>query len=155
MTYTCVSLLAQRIIAIDWNSSDENFQERVNCIREFLRRSAQWARRMESPAWPFFDVAEQLNPTIRASAQTVDEVLQSIPMRPSTVADTCVWALHFAALRDAGEIPSGLLDPYETLIDMYELGGGFSLDGTGAVEIDLRTMPLKKLEDWIDRPPFV
>ncbi|MBC3843629.1 hypothetical protein GXW82_35700 [Streptacidiphilus sp. 4-A2] len=121
-------------------------------MREFLRRSSLWARELGADSWPFFDVAALIDPAVRAPEQAVTEVVAAIPEQQPVIARTCQWALHFAALADAGVALPDLPHPYAPLLHMYELGGGFLLDGTGFIEIDSGSIPMRRPDFWIDQP---
>lgn len=147
-----VSEMRDRLIAVDWRDRDDQTMPRVLLMREFLRRSSLWARELGAESWPFFDVAALVDPGVRAPEQTVTEVVDSIPPQQSTIAHTCRWSLHFAALLDTGRALPALPHPYTPLLRMYELGGGFLLDGTGFIQIDTGSIPMRQRDFWIDQP---
>ncbi|MFE6305748.1 RDD family protein [Nocardiopsis sp. NPDC057823] len=133
-----VDALAARIRAIDWNGNPDHTRSRVALMREYLRRAALWTRAVQGKGWPFYDVAEFAAPGVRADEGVVSGVLENpavVDQFPA-VGRSCAWALHLAAARDAGVPLPDLPDLFEPLIRMYERGGGFSLSGTGTIDID-------------------
>jgi hypothetical protein len=155
-----VTELADRLTAIDWDASTIEFavhrRSRVALMREYLRRAAWWADRYKAADdWPFFDIAALVDQGVRADQAAVQQVNASLA-RPGpwpTVKDTCVWALHFAALLDAGvELPD-LPHPFDPLIVVYERGGGFLPGNTGLLEIDLAGIDSGTLQDNLTTQP--
>ncbi|MFI6847133.1 hypothetical protein OG535_20295 [Kitasatospora sp. NBC_00085] len=122
----------------------------MSLMREFLRRSALWAQQLGSDAWPFFDVAALIDPSVRADSDVVERISRSCVQQQSAVQRSCEWALHFAALEEAGRVPFQLPNPFEPLVSLFENGGGFALDGTGMIDIDAdASMSKGKLDDWL------
>lgn len=153
---TQVQACAARILAVDWAGSDTHTRSRVALLREYLRRAACWLETYPEAAWPFFDAGALIEPTARADAQTVERV-DSALRRPEVipkVRETCVWAPHIAALRDAGRELGNVPDSYEPLLLMYERGGGFTFDGTGFVQVDFVGVPLGTPEGCRRREPL-
>lgn len=136
---TAVSELAARIRAIDWSDEAGHTRSRVALMREYLRRSAVWTRVLGTRGWPFYDIAAVVAPGVRADEETVKGVLEDphVVQQFPTVGRTCAWALHLAAVRDAGApLPPRLSDPFAPLVRMYERGGGFSLSTAGTIDVD-------------------
>ena len=126
---SCVVL--DRLRAVDWSDADLAFDHansRGLLMREYLRRAALWARRCGvEAAWPFFDIAEHVDPTIRTPDDVAAELDQFVrQVGPSSVARTCRGAVRWAGLPARGE--DDLPDPYEPLIILYERGGGFYVE---------------------------
>ncbi|MBB6174845.1 coproporphyrinogen III oxidase [Nocardiopsis mwathae] len=42
---------------------------------------------------------------------------------------------------------------FEPLIQMYERGGGFGLDGTGCIEVDMVAMPRHGMQRYLSTEP--
>lgn len=149
--------LTARILAIDWSGGDDRTRSRVALMKEYLRRSAWWCTELGSEDWPFCDIAALVDPAVRADADSVRRVEAALarPEVPSVVRSSCVWALHFAALRDAGVVLPGLPDPFEPLILFYERGGAFGRDGTGFIDVDLAGVPVKTRQDHLVPDPRV
>jgi len=119
----------ERLLGIDWRPNDERLKSQVALVREYLRRAALWADRLQmAEEWPFFDVALQIDPSIRADPEYVTTLrarLTGIPLHPKVKA-TSEWSLHWAALKAASRTAQfDLPDPYEPLLRMYERGGSF------------------------------
>lgn len=129
---TSLITTSDRIKAIVWNVEwrrDEKLDWFVEKLREFFRRSALWRDKLENYGgeyWPFFDVAEHVNPSIRADKdiwQDINQHLLSLNIGMETRM-TCEWHLHWVALKIYGGEKFDLPDPYEPLIEMYEAGSG-------------------------------
>ena len=159
----------------------EETKGRIALFREFLRRSAHFASgagtaaatavataRANEPTpvtvpipppvtvpvpWPFFDVAARIDPAPRAPEGVLAEIAGEVPRYPATaVRRTCLLALHFAALQDAGRAPDASRDPFAPLVYMYELGGAFALDHTGAIQIGIAILVFDTASAWLERP---
>ncbi|MFF2143327.1 hypothetical protein [Kitasatospora sp. NPDC058190] len=121
-------------------------------MKEFLRRSALWAHQLGSDTWPFFDLAALIDPSVRADPELVEQVSKSCELQSTAVQQSCVGALHFAALQESGRITIQLPNPYEPIVSLFENGGGFTLDGTGMIDIDVAaSMSRGSLADWLGR----
>lgn len=134
--------LAERLSRVDWRENFDHTRSRVALMKEYFRRSALWAHHLNAKAWPFFDPAEIINPNVRASKETISMVTENEDLLQnfSLVKDTCIWALHFSALRDTGEELPVIPDMFSPLIIFYERGGGFGIDTTGLIQIDNAAM---------------
>ncbi|MFH9658963.1 hypothetical protein ACH4NF_14665 [Streptomyces sp. NPDC017248] len=152
MSTSFVSKLAGRLTSVDWVGDWERSRSRVRLMHEFLRRSALWAHALGSDDWPFFDVAALVEPSVRADELTVEQVVAGASALQPVVGDTCAWALHLAALRDADVRLPELPDPFEPLVRMYERGGAFLLDGTGFVQVDAAAVPLMTCDQRFAQP---
>ncbi|MFF1561867.1 hypothetical protein [Streptomyces sp. NPDC058279] len=124
-------------------------------LREFLRRSALWARACGAEAsWPFFDIAEHVDADVRTPADVAAGVEDLVrQLAPASLRTVCRAAVRWAALRDARHGPATRLpDPYEPLLLMFERGGGFSreeyLDLNGVM------IPLGTVETNAAAAPF-
>lgn len=144
---THVDKTAKRIMAIPWAGSLEKTNSRVALLREYLRRAAWWADAVKPEEWPFFDIAHAVKPEVRADHALVRRVEEHLTakMQGMLVVRTCVRALHFAALLDAGvelpKLPESAAQPFEPLLAMFERGGGFRIEGSGLIEVDLAGVP--------------
>lgn len=158
-----VDMLRDRLLAVDWNfgidETREETRERIALFREYLRRSAPYTATWtpgqepgEAP-WPFFDIAARIDPTLRAPETVLHEVANKVPQYPAAqVRTTCLYSLHFAALRDAGRASDRRRDPFAPLIRMYELGGTFGLDRTGGIQIGIATLGFDTPSEWLNKP---
>ena len=70
----------------------------------------------------------------------------------AAVRRTAVYALHYAALVDAGKAPDPSRDPFAPLVYMYELGGSFAPDQVGGVQIGIASFGVGKAADWLGQP---
>lgn len=154
-----VAALRDRLLAVDWHYGvDETREEtrtRIALFREYLRRSAPYAvaAAVKTTSWPFFDVAARIDPTVRAPEDVLAEVAEKVPQYPAAaVRNTCLFALHFAALRDAGEASDQRQDPFAPLVYMYELGGMFGLDRSGLIQIGIAAIGFDTPADWLQKP---
>jgi hypothetical protein len=151
--------MAERLCAIDWTSHYDRTYSRLLLMREYLRRSALWAQEYGcTEGWPFFDLAACVDPSVRADPEAVgrlNDCLAEIPLW-EVVKETCVWALHWAALTGSkGDQLPRLDDPFEPLVAMYERGGGFSLGGAGFIDIDAAGVRRKTWQDHAKADPVV
>ncbi|MFD8411773.1 hypothetical protein [Streptomyces sp. NPDC059650] len=135
MTETTSRTVLERLRAIDWEDEAaawEHAPSRALLMREYLRRSALWARVCGAEeAWPFFDVAEHLGAQAPGTPPEVAAELEELldGLAPASLRTTCRAAVRWAAVRSAGqELPAGLPEPYEPLLLMYERGGGYYLE---------------------------
>jgi hypothetical protein len=156
-----VNTTAQRIMAVDWESSYEKTRSRVTLVFEYLRRAAWWAQAVKAQQWPFFDIAAAVSPKVRADAAVVRRVEAALGAKSQgeLVVSTCVRALHFAALLDAGaklpKVPGSAAEPFEPLLVMFERGGGFRMEGGRFIEVDLRGVPMGTKESNLADKPVV
>ncbi len=149
-----------RLLAVDW-SGDAGYDHpraRAKLFREYLRRAALWAKAFAvTDEWPFFDVAALLAPDIAVPAEPAAELAALIDAKigwPS-VAAACRASLRWAAVLDAGvRVPDTLSDPYEPLLLLFELGGGFTTEH-GFVDLGGASVPLKSLRDHASTQPVV
>lgn len=138
--------LGHRLRQIDWAGDFTHTRSRVQLMKEYLRRAAWWAQRLgRTPEWPFFDIAEAIDPAVRADPELVERTTTGLGWYAKRI---CAWALHFAELRTVApeKIPADLDDPFEPLIIMFERGGDFTT-ANGRIEVDLAQFPVKS---WID-----
>jgi hypothetical protein len=154
-----VEMLRDRLLAVDWqfgiDETREETKARIALFREFMRRSAPLAvgPGAQPTPWPFFDVAGAIDAALRAPDRVVAEVMAEVPRYPATaVSRTAVYALHYAALMDAGKAPDPSRDPFAPLVYMYELGGSFAPDHVGGIQIGIASFGVGKAADWLGRP---
>ncbi|NXY97206.1 hypothetical protein HYE82_23085 [Streptomyces sp. BR123] len=146
--------LAGRLEGVDWLGSFDRTRSRVALMREFLRRSALWARATGSPEWPFFDIAARIDPSVRIDADIVKEIAEKAGLQQPVVLDVLEWSLNFAVLSDIRADLPDLPEPFAPLILMFERGGGFGLDGSGHIEVDMAAISKGSLEDALERTPL-
>ena len=148
----------ERLLAVGWDDDEgalRHRRARGALTFEFLRRSALWGRALGvESGWPFWDLAEALDPAVRADAAVE---------RLRAEAGAELWwpplqqavegALHWAAL---GGLPveriHELQDPYEPLLVLLERGGGFTTS-SGAIELGYGSLPVRSPADWVGLAP--
>ncbi|MGW4885301.1 hypothetical protein [Streptomyces murinus] len=143
--------MVNRLTAINWAdyaTGDRNAASRTLLMREFLRRAALWVEYLGgSGRWPFFDIAERIDPSTRADPGLIERLDEFTSGNvPEFIARRmCRAAVHWAELRQSTkvELPD-LLDPYEPLVVLYERGGVFFVEN-GVADFELRRVPLR---DW-------
>ncbi|TDQ52272.1 hypothetical protein [Actinorugispora endophytica] len=146
--------LVDRLLAADWSGSYEQRPSQAALMREYLRRSAWWAKRFDAEGWPFFDIASWVDPSVRADPGQVRRLQEGLPdWVYLTVRHTCVWALHFRALQESGADLPDLPDPFAPLLLMFERGSGFTVDGTGFIEVDFRSIRKGRRNDHLVKEP--
>ena len=151
-------MLRDRLLAADWRFGIEETRAetmvRIALFREFMRRSAPLAAAAAPPPrWPFFDVAARIDAEVRARDRVVAEVAAKVPQYPAaSVRTTAVYALHYAALVDAGKAPDPSRDPFAPLVYMYELGGSFAPDQVGGIQIGFASFGVGRAADWLGQP---
>ena len=120
----------QRLLAISWQFDDSRVADHVPLMELYLHRAARWAKLLEcTELWPFFDIALQIIPTVRAPAEAVMQLGSHLEAHdvPYVIRRTCVWCLHWSTISDAEQVMRlGLPDPYDPLVMMYEHGGWFT-----------------------------
>ncbi|MGH3940619.1 MAG: hypothetical protein ACRDTG_18680 [Pseudonocardiaceae bacterium] len=153
-----VTHLAERILAINWAESPDKTRSRGYLMKEYLRRAAWWAKATKSLQWPFLDIAAAVNPTVRADSAVVERVAEQVKkdLQGVLVTRTCIRALHFAALLDAGiDLPQELPLPFEPLIVMFERGGGFHVEGSGLIDVDTLGIRVGTVDENLLPEPIV
>ncbi|NYV76585.1 hypothetical protein [Streptomyces sp. UH6] len=135
MTEDRARLALERLRSIDWAddaAAYEHANSRGLLMREFLRRTAAWARAHHvEPSWPFLDVVELVAPEVEVPADVAAEVEDALKgVAPSSLKETCRAAVRWAALVQSGfEAPAELpAEPYEPLLLMCERGGGYFVE---------------------------
>lgn len=147
---------SSRIKSFSWNEGRKERRSQLTLLREYMRRSALWARSLKAGGWPFFDIAKMISPTVRAPEGVVEEVLDTLPeFSTYYTLRTIEWILHFSALKDSGVQLPGLPDPYVPLLIIYERGDVINMDGTGFIEIDGMAIRKGSMERFLDTPPAI
>jgi hypothetical protein len=150
--------LAQRsnsIKLIQWSNSSTERRSQARLVQEYLRRSALWTLELRTGPWPFYDIADRINPDIRAPEPLVDEVIESMSGAGNYfVLHTVKWSLHFAALKDHGLDTTKIPDPFTPLLLMYARGGMVNRDSTGFIEVDGVSFRLGGVEKAATKKPL-
>ncbi|MFG2139296.1 hypothetical protein [Streptomyces sp. NPDC048650] len=154
--------MVDRIMAIDWmdeSRSDRHSNSRSWLMVEYLRRSSLWVQEFDGDdAWPFFDVAARVDPSVRADAELVDRLDDFTSdyvggfLRPKMLRAM----VHWAALDDSGDprVIRHLPDPFEPLIVMFERGPGLVVEN-GFVDFSDMRVAIKTWRDHISAEPAV
>ncbi|MGW0737017.1 hypothetical protein [Streptomyces sp. NPDC002851] len=150
----------ERLRSVHWDDWDEAFDHphsRALLMREYMRRAALWAQAYGAEdVWPFFDIAEYVDPTVQLDADVAAELEQflSSGIGRNSVKRTCQGAVRWAALRSTAKVDlPDLPDPYEPLLLMYERGGGFSIGEF--IDLNGVSLPFWSLEASVTATPFL
>ncbi|MFI6933131.1 hypothetical protein [Streptomyces sp. NPDC050287] len=155
-------VVLERLRAIDWSddaAAYEHANSRALLMREYLRRTAAWAKAYDVGAsWPFLDLVQVVAPEVEIAPDVAAELEEALTgVAPSSLKRTCRAAVRWAALGQARvELPADLPEsPYEPLLVMFERGGGYfveefiDLNGAmvrlGTVESNLAASPFLTL----------
>lgn len=137
--------IAARVGSIEWNAKPSYRRSQARLVQEYLRRSALWARDLRAEGWPFFDVALDVDPEVRAPEEVVARAMAGLPdFATFYVSRTVEWSLHFAALTDAGAALPDIPDPFAPLLRVYERGDTVNYTSAGVLEVDGLTVPRGK-----------
>ncbi|MGW7488989.1 hypothetical protein [Streptomyces sp. NPDC054786] len=147
-------MLAERLERVDWDGSFDRTRSRVALMREFMRRSALWAGETRAGEWPFFDIAAHIDPEARIDADILEVLAGKIGLQQPVILETIEWALNFAVLSDIRADLVDLPSPFQPLVQMYERGGAFSLDGIGHIEVGTAAIPKGSIEHALERVPL-
>jgi hypothetical protein len=145
----------QRIIAISWRVDMARTRSGAALLREYLRRAALWAERLNAAGeWPFFDVAAHVAADVRAHPEHIRRLHAALAvgyLHP-VVKQSCEWSLHWTALRDAGVEPASPPDPFEPLLDLYERAGPFTTEH-GSFVVGAATISRRTWREWARPEP--
>ncbi len=140
--------MVDRLKAVNWKSPGEAFEKgysRAALMQEYFRRAALWINAYGEPRrWPFVDLAEIVNPDIRADPAVIADIEDFIDdaCGSSYAMDGGSAAVQWAALTSTPgvQLPP-LPDPYEPLLRLYERGGvGFSF-ANGFIDFGMIMVP--------------
>lgn len=131
--------VAHRVQKVEWTATDyRHTRSRVLLMKEFLRRSALWAKELDlGDHWPFIDVARALRGSDTAPVALLNEVRATLELKMvgGCASEMALAAMNLAAMRDDNVTLPDLPDLYEPLLVMFERGGGFSVHGSGMVDV--------------------
>ncbi|MEV0123573.1 hypothetical protein AB0I16_18925 [Streptomyces sp. NPDC050703] len=153
--------MLDRLRAVDWTDydrADDHAASRAALLREYLRRAALWAERLDgTDEWPIFDMARRVDASVRARRDLADQLVayasKNIPT-PRT-REACLMALHWAALSERSpQSVAGTPDPFEPLLAIYERGGGFTVEN-GTVDFLLIRVRIQRWQDHVSHAPVV
>ncbi|MEV4877209.1 hypothetical protein [Streptomyces cyaneofuscatus] len=143
----------------DWDDAYAHVLSRQLLMREYLRRSALWAKVYSAEkVWPFFDITNYAAPKLQLPqdlSQELDEFLRSRLI--GAVKTTCAGAVRLAELKahDSAAETAGLPDLYEPLLVMYERGGDFMRDNSGALDLTGVSFRAGTMQDYLGDTPIV
>ncbi|MGA4865988.1 toxin-antitoxin system YwqK family antitoxin [Streptomyces lavendulocolor] len=141
----------------DRGAAADHAGSRAALLREFLRRSAVWARELKVPGlWPFFDIGAHVDASVRAPSRLVDALdrfaAEHVPGLHAR--SLCRFALHWAALHDADvEAARRHADPFQPLLLLFERGGAFPVEN-GVVDLAVFGIPLGTWQSHVDGHPL-
>ena len=154
--------MADRLIRVDWDDVESALpraRSRDLLMREYLRRTAWWAHRLDAgvgwpSGWPMFDIASLIAPDVRAAPAVLEQVDGAQPGWLGRDRFLCRWILHWTQLRHSGvELPD-LPDPFEPLVIFYERGAGFSLEN-GMIDVGVKWVRIGSVRENLIEAPVV
>jgi hypothetical protein len=151
-----VQAVATRLSAIDWERHGHRTWSKAALLKEYFRRVARWAAAYDCDTKvPFFDLALCVDPNVRADQGVVDELLETLKSSGWNVRQVVPFILHWAALSATPGFtyPSGLEDPFEPLIDLFERDGGFHTEN-GEVNLEYKSIRLGGWRNRAGDPPM-
>jgi hypothetical protein len=152
-----VRAMAERLLAIDYRRHGDKSWSKAALLREYFRRAARWADAYGCDTRvPFFDIALCVDPQVRAAPEVVDGVVNGVrPDARNAITKVAPFILQWAALRAAPDfaLPSGLEDPFEPLILVFERDGGFHTEN-GEANLEYRAVPLRTWRERAADPPM-
>ncbi|GAA2488116.1 hypothetical protein [Streptomyces gobitricini] len=150
-----------RLRSIAWDTDFDvplrHARSRALLMREYLRRAAQWARAYGAEdAWPFFDIAECVDPSITLDAAISAELEEYIRRHVGTpsIQKVCRGVVHWAAVRATTQVElPDIPDMYEPLLLMFERGGGYAIGQF--IDLDGVSIPQGSLGQNLSATPFL
>ncbi|NED04744.1 hypothetical protein G3I55_24120 [Streptomyces sp. SID6648] len=144
----------ERLCAVEWIGEwSDTFAKSMSrrlLMREYLRRAALWAQKhCAESAWPFFDITEYIDSEFKLSPSLSCKLEEFLRGQPSEVKATCRGAVHLAELlaQNPEIVAHDLPDLYEPLIRLYERGGEFIKDNSGALDLTGVSFRSGRLQD--------
>ncbi|MER5867340.1 hypothetical protein [Kitasatospora sp. NPDC002040] len=152
--------MLDRLSSIAWNdavTAEKCANSRSALMAEYLRRMALWASAYEiGRPWPFIDLVEHIDPSVRIGKDVLDRIDDLIEDRAigPKVARVCRNAVRWAELRgaDTAALPD-IADPFEPIIVLLERGGQFFTEG-GIALLGFGGVPLAGVAENISRGPL-
>jgi hypothetical protein len=148
----------ERIKAITWELKDFRVASHIALFKEYLRRASLWAKALNcTDKWPLFDVAAQIDPSLRFDEAKVEALRRHLKpfVLSGTIKQTCEWFVHWAVVKNSPEVAKiALPDPYDPLILLYERGGDFSFE-QGFFDFPVGGFPRGKLSDHYNFSPHI
>ena len=148
----------ERIKAINWEPNNFRAASHIALLKEYLRRASLWAKALDcTDKWPFFDVADQIDPSLRADEAKVEALKRHLAPFPvsRTIRRMCEWFVHWAVVKNSPEVTKiALPDPYDPLILLYERGGDFYFE-QGFFHFSVGCFPRGRLSDHYSLSPHI
>ena len=151
-----VRAMAERLQAIGWDRYGDRSWSKAALMKEYFRRAARWAAAYGCDTRvPFFDIAACVDPGVQVDPAVLDEVLATVEAGGWDITDVAPFILKWAALRATPGFvsPSGLEDPFEPLIRLFERGGGFHTEN-GEVILEYQIVRMAPWRARADTPPM-
>lgn len=149
-------IMCKRILSIPL-TGDELDDEFFDLMREYVRRVALGQQALKvTQTRPFFDIAEKINPKIRADSEMLNGLHEHFRDVPNPWMQRIgEWALHFATLQDSlVTYCFNLPAPYEPLIVLFERGGTFTIKHEGIL-LNGGTMSIRDWQEQTSSTPII
>jgi hypothetical protein len=158
-TSTGERLLARLVVA-SWGDEDaewRHFLARRRLANEFFRRKAEWAKALGvTEQWPFADIALAFDPSVKTDPTWVERLEAESgyelnnPLVRRVVVDMFRWvSLGQAPYERFPEFD----DPYEPMVQVFELGGEFGNSSTG-IELPVGPVVFRSLDFRLAQAPL-
>ncbi|GAA1563732.1 hypothetical protein GCM10009804_20510 [Kribbella hippodromi] len=151
--------LLARLLAAQWDDEEAeqlHFGARRRLASEFFRRKAVWADALGiTRLWPFADIALAFDPATETDPAWLERLeagvgRELLPAVRKVVTDMFRW-------QSLGERPYERFpefdDPYEPMVQVFELGGEF-MPGQGGIDIYIGPVPYLDLAARLAQPPI-
>lgn len=154
----CERLLA-RLTAVEWDNpagEERHSKSRGILALEYLRRTALWAKALDTPTgWPFFDLAAIFDPSVDSDPVWLERLESSVGRHLGMLTQRVVSNMFgWASLGDRPrERFPELDDPYEPMVQVFERGGEI-YPGHGFIELYAQPVPYGDIVKRVAQPPF-
>ncbi|WP_051836439.1 hypothetical protein [Streptomyces sp. NRRL WC-3742] len=154
--------MADRLKAIAWKAPGTAIKKgfsRAALMEEYFRRAALWLDAYGEPQmWPFFDLAEIVDPSVRVDPVLIEDIELFIDdaCGSSYAMDSGAAAVQWAALTSAPgvQLPP-LPDPFEPLLRLYERGGASFQFANGFIDFGMIMVPRGRWRGHLALDPVV
>ncbi|MGW7683412.1 hypothetical protein ACWGID_21935 [Kribbella sp. NPDC054772] len=148
-----------RLVGAAWDDDVaelRHFRARGRLASEFLRRKALWANALGvTERWAFADIAPLVDPAVEGDPVWLERLEAEVghelkPLVRKVIADMFRWV----SLGDAPyqQFP-GLDDPYEPMVQVFELGGEF-WQGQASIELPVGGVAYLSLAERLAQAPL-
>ncbi|MET8626170.1 hypothetical protein ABZW30_20850 [Kitasatospora sp. NPDC004669] len=162
MSSDVVQSMVDRLKAINWKSPGEAIERgysRAALMEEYFRRAALWLNAYGEPQmWPFFDLAEIVDPSVRADPAVIADIQGFIDEAScsSYAMDSGAAAVQWAALTSAPGVQlRPLPDPFEPLLRLYERGGSSFRFTNGFIDFGMIMVPRSNWRKHLSLTPVI